>query len=411
MLGVTGLDLDRNDFYKKEIKFQVSCSYGPGRYDPSYESKGLDYPIGYVRWTQKRNFEAILSSLKHKRLNFSTLITEKVDLVDYKKIYSNLSNNSSIATIINYDVRKQQKSDLIKITNQTFQNSEGVIGIIGAGNFTSSIIIPMLKKSNCSIKYIASSKGLSGTTLAKKYKIANSVTSIDKILNDNEVDAVIITTRHDIHAEMVIKSLKAGKHVFVEKPLALKIEEINDIEKILKKKTNSLTVGFNRRFSPFATLAKSLIIHNNPISVVATMNAGFIAADHWTQDLNVGGGRIIGEACHYIDLISFFCGSNVKSVLVNSLGIKQDVKSDNVSISLKYENGSIGVINYFSNGNKTYPKERIEIFQDGKNILIENFRKISFYGYNMRSKKIFQDKGHKAQFNLWNKMGLMVDIQ
>tara|TARA_B110000046_G_scaffold43291_1_gene48240 strand:+ start:29696 stop:31813 length:2118 start_codon:yes stop_codon:yes gene_type:complete len=405
LVGVVGLDINRSDMYEKELTFQVSCSYGPGRHNTNYENKGLDFPVGYVRWTEQRNFEAILNAISSKVIDLESLITDRVELIDYGLIYENLSKKDSIATIINYDPKNLNISRKIIINNKNFSKKNGVIGVIGSGNFTGLMILPALKKCKANIKSIASSKGLSGTTLAKKYSINESTSDIQTIYNDKEIDSVVITTRHNQHAKHVIEALESGKNVFVEKPLAITSIELNNIQKVYNKSNNSLIVGFNRRFSKFTVDAKKAIGEKGQaINVVATMNAGFIPLESWVQDLETGGGRIIGEACHYIDLISFLCQSQVESVVMNSQGLNPEKNTDNVSILLRYKNGSQGVINYFSDGNKSYQKERIEIYDQGKNIVIDNFRKISFYGYNTRGYKKSQDKGHFEQFNRWNQM-------
>lgn len=403
LVGVVGLNINRSDFYDKEISFQVSCSYGPGRYDGNYEEKGLDYPIGFVRWTEKRNFEAILNALSNKSLIVSGLITERVDLENYSQIYDNLSKKGAIASIINYNSATEDiLSSKVEIKKSLAKPSSGTIGIIGAGNFTSAMIVPTLSKLDAKIKYIASSNGLSGTLLAKKYAIGYSTSSYSEILKDSEIDAVIITTRHNQHAKQVLESLNSKKHVFVEKPLALNLEDLDNILKCKNENNQSITVGFNRRFSPFSQAAKEALGSNpGPINVIATMNAGEIPLEHWTQDMEQGGGRIIGEACHYIDLISYFTSSKVKSVLLAANGINPNENTDNASILLKYENGSLGVINYFSNGSKSYPKERIEIFQSGKNMIIDNFKQIQLFGYSKKGFKKSQDKGHSNQFKNW----------
>ena len=403
LVGVIGLNINRSDFYDKEISFQVSCSYGPGRYDTNYEDKGLDYPIGYVRWTEKRNFEAILGALSRKSLRVSELITESVDLEDYSQIYDNLSKKGSIASIINYNSATEDiLSSKVEINKSLAKPSSGTIGIIGAGNFTSAMIVPTLSKLDAKIKYIASSNGLSGTLLAKKYAIGYSTSSYSEILKDSEIDAVIITTRHNQHAKQVLESLNSKKHVFVEKPLAINLEDLDNILKCKNEINQTITIGFNRRFSPFSQAAKEALGSNpGPINIIATMNAGEIPLEHWTQDMEQGGGRIIGEACHYIDLISYFTSSKVKSVLLAANGINPSENTDNASILLKYENGSLGVINYFSNGSKSYPKERIEIYQSGKNIIIDNFKQIQFFGYSKKGFKKSQDKGHSNQFKNW----------
>jgi len=405
LVGVIGLDIQRSDFYNKELSFQVSCSYGPGRYDANYEDKGLDYPIGFVRWTEKRNFQAVLSAIENNQIDVDSLITERIDLKDYNTIYGDMSKKGSIASIIKYSGEVNLSKSSVTVSNKRFDKSSGTIGIIGAGNFTGAMIVPVLKKLGAKMKYIASSRGLSSTILAKKYGIQQSTTNIQEILDDSEVDAVIITTRHNQHAGQVADALKSNKHVFVEKPLAITYEELDEIETIYKASHNSLTVGFNRRFSPFIQDAKKVMgDSSSPINVIATMNAGFIPADHWVQDIEVGGGRIIGEACHYIDLITFLTGSTVEEVVMNSQGLQSDVGTDNAAIILKYKNGSQGVINYFSDGNKSYSKERVEVYDGGKNIIIDNFRVSKYYGYKSKGLKKTQDKGHSEQFRRWNEM-------
>lgn len=400
LVGVVGLNINRSDFFKKELSFQVSCSYGPGRYDENYEEKGNDYPIGYVRWTEKRNFEAILGALSKGQLFVEPLITEKVKLDNFKAIYDSISSSNSIASLIEYNITEEEiLRTSIEVNSKKFNGQKGVIGIIGAGNFTGSTILPVLKKLNASVKYIASSKGLSGTMLAKKFNVAYSTTNYSDIISDEDVDAVIITTRHNVHASQVIECLNAGKHVFVEKPLALTLDEIYDIDSAMKQNDKTLTVGFNRRFSPFALDAKNQLgFVDLPINVVATMNAGFIPQEIWIHDMSVGGGRIIGEACHLIDLITFFTGSLVEKVIMNSMGNNPPENTDNASILLKYKNGSTGVINYFANGSKAYSKERIEIYSQNRTMVIDNFRKAFYYGFKSSGFSRGQDKGHFEQF-------------
>ncbi|MCA0238535.1 MAG: bi-domain-containing oxidoreductase [Bacteroidetes bacterium] len=401
LVGVIGLDIQRSDFFEKELTFQVSCSYGPGRYDEYYEQKGHDYPIGYVRWTEKRNFEAILQALATNRLQVESLITEIVELADYQSIYGNMSGRGAIASILKYDGKVSTDQTTVRLLDQGFAGQKGVIGIIGAGNFTGAIILPMLGALGAKMKYIASAKGLSGTTLAKKYKVACSTTRYQDMLEDPEVDAVMITTRHHAHAAQVMEALKAGKHVFVEKPLAITQEDINSIAEAYRQSGKTLTVGFNRRFSPFIVDAKKHLGQAGPINIIATMNAGAIPAQHWTQDMHTGGGRIIGEACHYIDLMIALTGSLVESVVMNALGPHAQENTDNASILLRFQNGSQGVINYFSNGARSYSKERIEIFSQNRTMIIDNFRKSEYFGFRSSGMKKTQDKGHREQFRLF----------
>jgi predicted dehydrogenase/threonine dehydrogenase-like Zn-dependent dehydrogenase len=401
LVGVIGLNLSRAEFYEKELTFQVSCSYGPGRYDDNYEQKGIDYPMPFVRWTEKRNFETILQAISSGRIAVNEMITEEIPLEDYLKIYGQIGSSRSIASILKYDEKVQfNPSHTVKLKDINFSASKGVIGIVGSGNFTKMTMMPALKGTGASYKYIASNGGVSGTALAKKYGIANSTTDYKEILKDSNVDLVLITTRHNLHASMVIESLNSGKNVFVEKPLALNSEELEQIIKAQLKSEKIITVGFNRRFSPHIQKIKQ-IVGNAPMNVIATMNAGFIPANVWVHDMKVGGGRIIGEACHYIDLITFLTGSKIKSVCMNAMGENPEENTDNATIMLKYENGSSGVINYFANGSKAYSKERVEVFSQERTIVMDNFRKTEGFGTKgFTSLKTPMDKGHKQQFDL-----------
>ena len=405
LVGVIGLEINRADFYEKELTFQVSCSYGPGRYDDNYEQNGQDYPIDFVRWTLNRNFETVLKFIALGQLKVKPLITEVIDFQDYKQIYDNIGKSNSIASILKYRDDVDVTQTKITLRNPIIHNSNAVLGIIGSGNFTKVTVLPILSKLKAKIKYLSSSSGLSGTLLAKKFDVQYSTTNNDDILNDSEVDAVIITTRHNAHARMCIAALQAGKHVFVEKPLALSLEEIDEIIEVYEQSNKTLTVGFNRRFSPFVQdIKQKLGGLNLPINVVITVNAGEIQANHWTQNMSIGGGRIIGEACHFIDLITYLSGSLVDSVVMNSMGENPEVNTDNATILLKYQNGSTGVINYFANGNKGYSKERIEVYSQGKTMVIDNFRKSKYYGLKSSGMSgIFQsqNKGHHEQFRLF----------
>ncbi len=399
LIGVVGLDISRADFYEKEITFQVSCSYGPGRYDVEYEQNGRDYPIGFVRWTEKRNFDAILNAIEKGALDVLPLITDRFKLSEYQNIYSDMGNSRSIAVILEYPINKEIKST-IEVNQKSFEGKKAVLGIIGAGNFTSSTLLPNLVKNQGDIKYIASSGGLSSTILAKKHKIANSTTNYKEILEDEQVDLVLVTTQHHMHANMTIESIKAGKSVFVEKPLALNHQELDEIIKLYNLNEVNITVGFNRRFAPLAKKMKKVLGNAaTPINVVATMNAGFVPKDVWLHDMEIGGGRIIGEACHYIDLCTYLADSKVVSVCMNSMGINPQENTDNASILLKYENGSNAVINYFANGSKSYSKERVEVFSQGRSLIMDNWRSLKGYGFKgFSSSKSTQDKGHFNQF-------------
>lgn len=399
LVGVIGLNLSRAEFYEKELSFQVSCSYGPGRYDDNYEQKGIDYPLPFVRWTEKRNFEAILHAISSGKLSVKEMITEVVPLEDYQNIYGNIGNSRAIASILKYKEEQNLKpSHTIQFESNDFKGTTGVIGIIGSGNFTKMTMLPALKGTQANLKYIASQGGVTGTTMAKKYGFSHSTTDYKDILRDDSVDLAMITTRHNLHAEMAVESLLAGKHVFVEKPLALNEEELNRVAEAVKKSGKTVTVGFNRRFSPHIVKMKSLL-GNSQMNIIATMNAGHISANVWVHDLKIGGGRIIGEACHFIDLITYLTGSRVQSVCMNAMGVNPEENTDNATILLKYENGSTGVISYFSNGSKAYSKERIEVYSQERTLIMDNFRKTEGFGFKGFSKlKTGLDKGHKSQF-------------
>ena len=401
LVGVVGLDISRADFYEKELTFQVSCSYGPGRYDENYEQKGHDYPLAFVRWTEKRNFETILQSISLKSIDVESLITERVMLEDFQQIYSGMSDSKSIASIITYPEKSIEPKRSVEIVANNFNGGEGVIGIIGAGNFTSAMILPCLKKTTAKLKFISSSGGLTGTVLARKHNISNSTTDNSLIFKDQDVDLVMITTRHNSHASLAIEALNCGKNVFVEKPLALNQEELDQVVEAYQKSGKTITVGFNRRFAPLAIkMKKALGTVATPMNIIATMNAGFIPSSVWVHDMEVGGGRIIGEACHFIDLITYLSGSKVKSVCMSAMGTQPEENTDNASILLKYENGTNAVINYFANGSKAYSKERIEVYHQERTLVMDNWRKLKGFGFkNFSSATSSQDKGHQNQFN------------
>ncbi len=399
LVGVIGLNLQRDDFYKKELTFQVSCSYGAGRYDEEYENKGIDYPLAYVRWTEKRNFETILQTIETKRIDVLSLITESVPLEDYGAIYGDMRKKGSIASIIEYS----NETPIIRKVkaNEHFISSGGRIAIVGAGNFASATLVPALQKAKADIKYISSAHGLTAKILARKAGAEFATSDTNEIFKDKEVKTVIICTRHNLHANFVVEALKAEKSVFVEKPLCLSKEQLLQIQQEYEKHPNCmLTVGFNRRFSPFAEKMKQLS-GACPKHIVANMNAGFIPSDSWVQDLDVGGGRIIGEACHFIDLCSYIADSKVIAVCMNALGVEAQENTDNVSILLKFENGSNAVVNYFSNGSKEYSKERIEVFASNSVLVLDNWRVLRGYGIKGFScMKSRMNKGHEQQFKL-----------
>ena len=401
LVGVVGMNMRRDDFYKKELSFTVSCSYGAGRYDEEYENKGHDYPVAYARWTEKRNFEAVLQTLEAGSLDVRQLITEEVDLQDYAQIYGDMRKQGSIASIIRFP-EDALESRTVELAAGTAAAPGGKFGIIGAGNYTSSMVVPCLRKAGAPIRGIASAGGLNAKILARKAGAELASSDYRELLSDPQVGTVIITTRHNLHAPMVREALESGKNVFVEKPLCLNEEQLEGILEAAGKapEGTTLTVGFNRRFSPFAVKMKS-ILGDAPMNIVATMNAGFIPPEVWVHDLETGGGRIIGEACHFIDLCSFLAGSPVAAVCMNALGENPEDNTDNASILLRFENGSNAVINYFANGSKSYPKEKVEVFCQGKVLSLDNWRKLSAFGVRgFRTVRGRMDKGQARQFAL-----------
>ncbi len=400
LVGVVGLNISRAEFYEKELTFQVSCSYGPGRYDENYEQKGQDYPLAFVRWTEKRNFEAILQAIASGNIQVKEMITEVVALENYQQIYGSIGSSKSIASILKYKEEQTHFETNISVNPFVKASGKANIGIIGAGNSTKMTMLPILKKTNANLYSIASAGGVTGTALAKKYNFNFSTTDYHSILKDENVNLVMVTTRHNNHADLVVECLQNNKNVFVEKPLAITPQQLEKVEKAYQVNgyKNAIHVGFNRRFSPHAQKLKS-VLGNAPLNIIATMNAGTIPANVWVHDMQVGGGRIIGEACHFIDLITFLTGSKVKAVCMNAMGINPQENTDNATILLQYENGSTGVINYFANGSKSYEKERIEVYSQERTAIINNFRKLETFGFkNLKSFKTGLDKGHKNQF-------------
>ena len=401
LVGVVGLELSRADFYEKELTFQVSCSYGPGRYDDDYELKSRDYPIGFVRWTEQRNFEAVLEIIGRGQLNLQSLITAVTPITKYQDVYDNISDASKIASILAYSsdtTALESKSIAVNVRKKP-KIAQPVIAVIGAGNYTTSMIIPILKSLDVGVKTIVSAGGLSALTAAKKAEAVMASTDFEGVLKDREIDVVIIATRHNLHADMVIECLDAGKHVFVEKPLCLTTDELSKIFSAYQAtETSTLTVGFNRRFSPFAVEMRQRI-GDTQANIVITVNAGNIPSDSWVHDSEIGGGRILGEGCHFIDLCSYLADSRVISVCMSSMGVDADRTSDNASILLNLENGSQATINYFSNGHRGYAKERIEVFSGGRTMVMDNWRTLRGFGFHRSLKRSRrQDKGHRSLF-------------
>ncbi|NVK36719.1 MAG: zinc-binding dehydrogenase [Gammaproteobacteria bacterium] len=405
LVGVVGLELNRNDFYEKELSFQVSCSYGPGRYDENYEAKGNDYPYAFVRWTEQRNFEAILQLMSSGQLNVKPLISYRYAVGDAAKAYSKLDESGSLGIVLDYRSDNEKTKSYVELTDSKNQrcSQSGNVSFLGCGNYASRILIPTFAKSGANFCTIVTSSGISGVHHGKKHRFEKASTSINDVFED-DTDTVVIATQHNLHAKQTIEALQHDKNVFVEKPLAMTHEEIDEIERVYKSSGSMLMVGYNRRFAPQIQKIKALLDKKPmPKCFIMTMNAGDIPKDSWTQDPLIGGGRIIGEACHYIDLMRFLAGSKIVSHTAIKMGHNQyiEMTEDKAIITLSFEDGSVGTIHYYANGGKAFPKERIEVFCDHGVLQLDNFRKLTGFGWKGFSKMNLwsQDKGQDACVN------------
>jgi len=408
LVGVTGLELNRAEFYEKELSFQVSCSYGPGRYDPNYEEKGQDYPLGFVRWTEQRNFEAVLDLMSLGQLDVSKLITHRYVFSEAIDAYETLTNDpKSLGILLKHENIGSEEKLVLSVSLsyvQEFQANKPVVGFVGAGNYASRMLIPAFKEANAQLHTIATSGGTSGVVHGEKNDFSEATTDTHAMLANPQINTIAIVTRHNSHAGFVSTALANGKNVFVEKPLAIDLEQLEQVDKAYQQQLEStpvrLMVGFNRRFSPQVVKMKSLLQGSVLAkSIIMTVNAGSIPRDHWTQNINVGGGRIIGEACHFIDLMRFLVGTTITSVNAQCLENADGKKQDDVTIiTLGFADGSLGSIHYFANGAASYPKERVEVFAGEKILQLDNFRKLRGYGFkDFKSLDLWQqDKGHKA---------------
>lgn len=452
LVGVVDLDLKRGDFYEKELTFQVSCSYGPGRYDEKYEQAGQDYPFGFVRWTEQRNFEAVLEAMHAGQLRVKHLITHRMALEEASASYDKvLHDPAALGIVIEYPTLRQGQGvssldsapvfagvmrlndgmDSVPLSTEAkclnderapsplpspFKSEGGekvVAGVIGAGNFAKAILMPALVKAGMVPTIVADINPVAAAHAARKFGIKSAVTDARMILGDPEINTLFVVVGHHLHARFVCDALAAGKHVYVEKPLAISEEQLKDVIHAYKKSEIAtatprndrkdkplLMVGFNRRFSPHTVKIKELLAgRTEPLTMTMTVNAGFIPPEHWTQDPERGGGRIIGEGCHFIDLLSHLAGCSISSVSAIMVGGNGQVREDKISILLGFADGSVGTVHYFANGSKSYPKETLEIFGDGRVIRMENFRVTRGFGFKgFRSFRTWrQDKGHRAE--------------
>lgn len=401
LVGVVGLELNRHDFYEKELTFQVSCSYGPGRYDPVYEQEGQDYPIGFVRWTERRNFEAVLGLMESGLIDVRSLISHRFAIENGTQAMALLTSaEPSMGIVLQYNQPPLDNAPQRRIAlGPMHRAGRGMVGFLGAGNYGGRVLMPAFKAAGAGLHTVVSDSGVSAVHFGKKYGFIHAATDASAILDTVEVDTVVIATRHNDHADQVLAALRADKHVFCEKPLCLTAVELSQIEAEASSRPEQvLVVGFNRRFAPHVVQMKSLLVGIDvPKSIIITVNAGEIPPHHWTQDPRVGGGRLIGEACHFIDLACHLVGFPIVSQRGVALGryISMPISDDKVSLTLQFADGSIATILYLANGAKGFPKERIEVFAAGRVLQLDNFLKLRGWGWPGFSKMNLwrQDKG------------------
>jgi predicted dehydrogenase/threonine dehydrogenase-like Zn-dependent dehydrogenase len=400
LVGVTGLELRRDLFYKKEISFQVSCSYGPGRYDPAYEQQGHDYPIGFVRWTEQRNFQAVLHALASAALRTEPLISHRFPIEQASEAYALLSSpEPSLGILLRYHETADPEQRVIQLpaAAESVAASEPLLSVIGVGNYASRMLIPAFAKAGAHFHTLAASSGIGPVHVGRKFGFRQASTDIPALLADSTANSVVIATRHDSHASLVQQALAAGKHVFVEKPLCLTADELTAIEAAHSGHA-LLMVGFNRRFAPLLLdLQQQLSRLQGPKAFVYTCNAGSIPADHWTQDPAAGGGRLLGEACHFVDLLRHLAASPIADLQLITAADRKPCP-DTFSLQLRFADGSIGTVHYFANGSKAFPKERLEVFVAGKVLRLDNYRKLQAWGIpGFRTRRrLSQDKGQVA---------------
>ena len=406
VVGAVKMDIPRKPYYEKELDIRLSRSYGPGRYDPSYEEKGVDYPIGYVRWTERRNMENFLDLISAGRISTKEVTTHTFEIADATSAYDLVSGKKSepfLGILLKYADNPEKKSPAVVLRETTTAaNGKIRIAMIGAGNFGQGVILPHLTKmETVELRAVATQDGIKGKRVAERFGAAYATSSVDDLLADDQVDAVVIATRHDMHVPLAVKALNAGKHVFVEKPLALSNEQLDAVIEAREKSGREIVVDFNRRLSPLVVQMREVLkSRNRPLLMSYRINAGFIPKNTWIQDLEQGGGRIIGEGCHFIDLMQHICGGQPIDVYAaGAFGDnEQRTNKDNVLITVRFSDGSVGTVAYASDGNSRLQKERLEVFGDGSSLIIDDFKSAVFMtnGKTENIKLKSQDKGHGA---------------
>lgn len=407
-VGMVGMNVPRNVYYQRELTLKVSMSYGPGRHDPDYEERGHDYPLPYVRWTEGRNIEAFLDLLAGGRVNVKPLITHRFPIENADRAYQLISGNTDeeyLAVVLNYDAEREINR---RVENRSVAKKPSAqagrvgIGLIGAGGYAQKVLLPNFKGAGAEFCSIASASGVSARDVGTKFGFARFLSDAQSVIDDDQVNLIVIATRHGSHAELARLALERGKHVFVEKPLALNDDELDSVLEAASKSEGQLVVGFNRRFSPLAVKAKEVFRNRqSPLSIVYRVNAGRVPREHWTQDKSEGGGRIVGEVCHFIDLMQFLTGAAPKSVYAEAVVPDKGnvIREDSVFITVQFADGSNGMIAYLAEGDSGLPKEHIEIFSEGKTFVIEDFRSARLYAGGREKKETLrqQDKGQPEE--------------
>lgn len=409
-VGTVGMDLERKPYYEKELEFRVSRSYGPGRYDTAFEQKGRDYPVGYVRWTETRNMEAFLHLVNERKVDVKSLITHRFPIEHAEVAYSLITGKRAepfLGVLIQYPDLPDEQHRLELVPGNVLRRATESflkLGVLGAGNFAAARLLPAMKRvPGISFSGICASSGTSALHLARKFGFQYCATDEDEILKDANVNVVAISTRHHLHASQVISAMRAGKHVFCEKPLCLNEEELREIVRAYRGTEHQLLmVGFNRRFAPMTLRMKAFLDQiSSPMIFHYRANAGSLPDDHWINDPEQGGGRILGEVCHFLDLLTFLAGSPAIEVHTREVSSPESGSSDNAVITLQFANGSSGTISYLASGDRSYSKERLEVFGGGSIAVLEDFRRLELVRNGRKRiirSRLKQDKGHIAEW-------------
>lgn len=406
VVGVTGMDIPRSPFYEKELEITISCSYGPGRYDTTYEEDGHDYPVAYVRWSERRNMEAVLDLIAQKKLNVDKIITHRIPITEAERAYDLITGKIAepyLGIILQYPDRAElgtARSVWVGTLGKPVHSGFVGIGFIGAGSFAQSYLLPTVKKSGARLVAVSTATPVNARSVAEKFGFETALTDASQVLNDKNISGVFIATRHDSHGYYVKSCLENSKQVFVEKPLCITYAELEQIRHIVETQNNRVMVGFNRRFSkPLVEMKNHFKSNLEPYVMTYRVNAGFLKPDFWTQHESQGG-RIIGEGCHFIDCMQFICNSAPVSVYATSISTNnvQQKNHDTVTVVIKFADGSVGNLIYLANGDPATPKEYFEIFSGGKSAIMDNFKTVKLYG--SRKEKVLNfngDKGHSTE--------------